>query len=304
MRVRAAAGAGLTILALFGMPVAAAQAEAAATPSCAMGDLSAQAASDTPVAVSTGEAAVEDVSLTNTTSSTLTNASVILAVIPPQDTNGSGAPTMSWRFDGSSWHSFSLSWDAPAGSDADWQSPVLYFNGTFAPKSTHTLEIAASFSSDSPHGEYLYNMAYSADPCGMSALGQNMAYSSFEPGTPAPPPTTHPAAPTTPRPPRTSEPQQSSAAETAHTATSVAASPTHSATPSPAKSVTSSASPAPSTTVSPSPRTSTQTLAAVQDAAASRKSDTPSGLLLAGIGVIFVGTAFFVGRRLRRRTQR
>ena len=293
-------GGILATLALLAVTQAAQVAEAAgsASTSCTAGDFSASDGSS-PVAVRAGAAAVESVALTNTTSGTLTNASVIIAVIPPQDTHGAGAPQMSWRFNGGSWHSFGLSWNAPAGSGSDWQSPVLYFGGTFAPQSTHTLEIAASFSTASAHGEYMYEMAYSADPCGMSALGQNMAYASFYPGTtPAP----KPSSPSTQSSPtHRSSPVQvpSSRAAVQHSTAPASSAAAPTSTPTATRPSASSSSARPSR----SPSDSANSLGPIKNVADTSANDAASVLLPVGAVALLAAVGVFVALRIRRRDE-
>ena len=288
----------------FGGTASAAQAASSAPPSCGVGDVSASAASTAPVVVSPGTPDIETVTLRNATSSTLTNLSAIMSVAPPEDTNGSGTPAMAWSLDGGSWHSFSLTWNSPSGSGADWQTPVLYFDATLAPGSTHRLELSASFQRDSASGEYVYDIAYSADPCSMNALGQNLAYSAYFPSAPAAPkPTTAtPAAPAEPRQSNEAAPQQQSASSVAaRPGTPAATKPSaaeSSAAAKPSPTTSPSAVPSPSATT---PSATTRVLAGTQETAATspERTDT-SWAWIGGIVVLLAGGGAFVGRRVRR----
>jgi hypothetical protein len=190
----------VAVLAALGVP--AGHADATASPSCSDGNLAAASVSGTPTSVKAGAAVVDSTRLSNTTAATLSNASFILALIPPSAHGGSGTPELSWRVDGGAWHAFGLSWSAPSGSGADWQSQVQYFGASFAPKASHTLDLRTEFTTASPSGEYQYDLAYSADPCSMNELGMNFEYSQYAQGWtqphPQPSPSTHKPAPPPP----------------------------------------------------------------------------------------------------------
>lgn len=291
---RALTGA-IAVLAVLAGPAAVCHAATASAPSCSDGNLATADLSGTPVSVTAGAAIVNGARLTNTTTATLSNASFILAVLPPPGTrSGSGAPAMAWRVDGGAWHAFGLSWNAPAGSGADWQSQVQYFGATFAPRVSHTLDLRTEFTTASPSGDYQYDLAYSADPCGMQELGMNFAFSQYAQGwtQPKSAPTTHKptSVASTPRVARTS-----AAITPTHTAT---AAPSPSASPSPTQPSSSTSA---ATTATAPPSRSTATLTGTQNAAASRSTAGASVIVIALCALALLGVGgTCTARRARR----
>lgn len=291
----------VSLLATLGAPAASAHAagSAATAPSCSDGNLAAASVSGTPTSVKAGAAVVDSTRLTDTTAATLSNASFILALIPPSAHGGSGTPQLSWRVDGGSWHAFGLTWSAPSGSGADWQSQVQYIGATFAPKSSHTLDIRTEFTTASPNGEYQYDLAYSADPCSMNELGMNFEYSQYAQGwtqpRPQPSPTTH--KPTTVVSTHAAATHTSAAAAVTTPSPTPSKSPTASPTPSPSVSASPTLAP---TAVSPTPAT----VIAAQPAASSRSNNHTSTIVFVVLAaLVLLAGALYAGRRSRSRRQ-
>lgn len=300
------------VLAALGIPAGHAHAATAATaaatsaagPSCSDGNLSTADLSGSATSVKAGAAIVDSERLTNATAATLSNTSFIMALVPPSDNGGSGTPQLSWRVDGGAWHAFGLKWVAPSGSGADWQSQVQYVGATFAPKASHTLDIRTVFSTASPSGEYIYNLDYSADPCGMQELGMSLEYSQYAQGwtqthpqpSPTPHKTTAPAVPTH-TPARTST-------STAHSPAPATTSPRpSSASLSPSPTGTPSVAPTTADAATPSTAAQTTTALAAQPTAAARPNRTPTVLaitLAAFAALLLLGGGLYVGRRSRR----
>ena len=283
----------IALLAALGFPAGHADA-ATAAPSCSDGNLTAASLSGTPTSVAAGAPVVDSTRLTNATAATLSNASFILALIPPSDHGGSGTPQLSWRVDGGAWHAFGLNWSAPSGSGADWQSQVQYFGASFAPKASHTLEIRTEFTTASPSGEYQYDLAYSADPCSMNELGMNFEYSQYAQGwtqpRPQPSPTSHKA--TTPSPTHAAAPVSVPVTTPSHSHT-----PTASPSPSPTSTpsvIATTASAATSSTATPA------ALTAAQPAAATRSNHTPTIIFVAFAALVLLGGGLYASRRSRR----
>lgn len=298
MARRLLAGA-VAVLAVLGLPATLAHG-ATASPSCSDGNLAAASLSGSPTSVKAGAAIVDSTRLTNTTAATLSNASFILALLPPPGTHsGNGTPALAWRVDGGSWHAFGLSWNSPAGSGADWQSQVQFVGATFAPKTSHTLDIRTEFAAASPSGDYQYDLAYSADPCGMQELGMNFEFSHYSQGwtQPKPAPSTHKPAPS----PSTHRAVRTSAAATTPAPThSTAAPPSPSASASPAVVPTTRSTSAAAGATAPSRRATE--LTGTQDAAASRSHTGVSALIIALIiSVLLVSAGLYAGRRARHR---
>ncbi|HTJ72897.1 MAG TPA: hypothetical protein VL551_35495 [Actinospica sp.] len=290
----------VALLAALGVPAASAHAAGPATtaPSCSDGNLAAASVSGTPTSVKAGAAVVDSTRLTDTTAATLSNASFILALIPPSAHGGSGTPQLSWRVDGGSWHAFGLTWSAPSGSGADWQSQVQYIGATFAPKSSHTLDIRTEFTTASPNGEYQYDLAYSADPCSMSELGMNFEYSQYAQGwtqpRPQPSSTTHK--------PTTVVTTHAAATHTSAAAVVTTPSPTHSQSPtaSPSPSVVSASPTSAPADASPTPAT----VITAQPAASSRSNNHTSTIVFVVLAaLVLLGGGLYAGRRSRSRRQ-
>lgn len=285
------------LLGTISVPPGQAYAAAAATPSCSDGDLAAADTSGTPTSVKAGAAVIDSTRLTNKTAATLSNASFILALIPPSDHGGSGTPQLSWRVDGGAWHAFGLSWSAPSGSGPDWQSTVQFFGSSFAPGASHTLDIRTEFTTSSPSGEYQYDLAYSADPCGMNELGMNFEDSEYAQGwtqpNPHPSPTSH---------------KTTASAPAVHNSTHASAA---AATPSSSRLQTHAASPSPSPTGTPSANLTTAsdatsstvpqgTLSAAQPTAAARSNHTPTMIVAVLAALVLLAGGLYTGRRARR----
>ena len=289
----------VALLASLGVPAGSAHAAGpeTAAPSCSDGNLAAASVSGTPTSVKAGAAVVDSTRLTNTTAATLSNASFILALLPPPGVNGgSGTPQLSWRVDGGSWHAFGLTWTTPSGSDADWQSQVQYFGATFAPKASRTLDIRTEFTTASPNGEYQYDLAYSADPCSMSELGMNFEDSQYAQGWTQPRPQ---PSPTTRKP---TAPRTSAAAVTTMTPAypkTATASPSPTLSPSPT--VSPSASPTP-TAAATSAAAIPATLTAAQPAASSKSNHAPMFVFVALAALVLLGGGLYAGRRSHNRS--
>lgn len=292
MRCFTWAAVGAVLLAVSPAAVATA---ATGAPSCSMGDMS--ASDGYGMAPSTSQAGVPVIAsstLRNNTAALLSNANVLVDVIPPPGYQSGAAPRLAWRYDGGGWNWFGVSWSAPAGSGASWVSPNLYF-GSLAPGSTHTLQIEAVFSAGSASGDYQYSLAFSADPCNMNALAMTELFAAYLPSS------GHSgggggggggSAPSTPAQPA---PHQSSQApQPAAAASTGAPTPSPSLVPSTSAAASSSPSPIP---VSPSPARTPQ---AVELASATRRSgNVPLALTFSALAV--VGAAGLAVSRFAKR---
>ncbi|MBR7826949.1 hypothetical protein KDK95_11595 [Actinospica sp. MGRD01-02] len=289
----------VALLAALGVPAGYAYG-ATVSPSCSDGNLSAANVSGTPTSVKAGAAIVDSTRLTNTTAAVLSNASFILALLPPPGVHGgTGAPALSWRVDGGAWHAFGLTWMASA---VDWQSQVQYFGATFAPKAAHTLDIRTEFTTASPSGEYQYDLAYSADPCSMNELGMNFEYSQYAQGwtQPKPSPSTYKTTTSAP----THEAVRTSAATTPPTPSrtgTAASSPSPSPSADAKNSRSASAMSMPSDPAAPSD--SAATLTGTQDTAASQpqRHGVPVLDVAVPAALLFLGGGLYARRRFRRR---
>jgi hypothetical protein len=257
---------------------------------CGFGTLSYMPNGEPPVVTTPNATALAGGTLTDEAGYGLTDVHAVLTVVPQVGTatpGGAGTPLVAWRIDGGAWQPVTLTWNGLSGPGAAWHSSDIDLGLDLGPAASSTVDLETEFASNSPGGEYVDQLSFTAQTCGAQQLGAGLNFTDY-----------NPAAPSAPVKPAAAKTSPAAVADPPPNVERSSARADESAAPSATPSAPRSARPSPS--ASQLDITFVQVLPSAEPAASTQTGGALPDGVLAVVAVVFLGGLVCI-RAVRRR---